>query len=101
MWHPCFCNIQCSVAGRGDTSHVEYKEDESAMKDAAKDKWKGAMGLQLMNGTVKDDTNVTKADVHKPTQRDSPDADPSKEKELLCNEYRGSKIIVDSHRARR
>jgi hypothetical protein len=28
---------------------------------------------------------VTKVDVHKPAQRDSPDVDPSKEKELLCN----------------
>ena len=71
------------------------------MKDTAKDEWKDTMGLQLKDGTVKEDTNVTKVDVHKPTQKDSPDADPSKEKELLCNEYRGSKIIVDLHRARR
>jgi len=40
----------------------------------------------LKDGTAKGNTNVTKVDVHKPAQRDSPDADPSKEKELLHNE---------------
>jgi hypothetical protein len=37
-----------------------------------------AMGLQLKDSTTKDHTNVTKVDVHKPAQQDSPDADPSK-----------------------
>jgi hypothetical protein len=37
----------------------------------------------LKDGNAKDDTNVTKVDVHKLAQRDSPDADQSKEKELL------------------
>ena len=55
------------------------------MKDTAKDEWKNAMGLQLKDGTTKEDTNVTKVDVHKPAQRDSLDADPSKEKQLLRN----------------
>jgi hypothetical protein len=56
------------------------------MKDTAKDESKDAMALQLKDGIAKEDTNVTKVNVHKPAQRDSPDADPSKEKELLCNE---------------
>jgi hypothetical protein len=60
MWHPCFCNIQCS--GRNTT-----KDDKPC-----------AMGLQLKDSTTKDHTNVTKVDVHKPAQQDSPDADPSK-----------------------
>jgi hypothetical protein len=46
------------------------------MKDTAKDEWKDA------NGIAKEDTSVTKVDVHKPAPRDSPDIDPSKEKEL-------------------
>jgi hypothetical protein len=53
------------------------------------------------------DTNVTKVDVHKPAQRDSLDADPSKEKELLCNELtkglmlnKPKKIPVGSYCAR-
>ena len=54
------------------------------MKDTAKDEWKDAMGLQLKDGTAKEDTNV-QVDVHKPAQRDSP-VDLSKEKELLRNE---------------
>ena len=54
------------------------------MKDTAKDEWKDAMGLQLKDGTAKEDTNV-QVDVHKPAQRDSLDADPSKEKQLLRN----------------
>jgi hypothetical protein len=40
----------------------------------------------LKDGNAKDDTNVTKVDVHKLAQRDSPDADQSKEKELLRHE---------------
>jgi len=51
---------------------------------------------------------VTKVDVHKLAQRDSPHADPSKEKELLHNELieglmhnKLKKIIVGPHRARR
>jgi hypothetical protein len=53
------------------------------MKDTTKDECKGAMVLPLKDGTAKDDTNVTKVDIHEPAQRDSPDADPSKEKDLL------------------
>ena len=51
---------------------------------------------------------MTKVDVHKPAQRDSPHVDPSKEKELLHNELieglmhnKPKKIIVSPHRARR
>ena len=51
---------------------------------------------------------MTKVDVHKLAQRDSPHADPSKEKELLHNELieglmhnKLKKIIVGPHRARR
>ena len=59
------------------------------MKDTTKDEWKDAMGLQLKDVTAKEDTNVTKVDVHRPAQRDSSNADPSKEKELLRNELIG------------
>ena len=38
------------------------------MKDTAKDEWKDAMGLQLKDGTAKEDTNV-QVDVHKPAQK--------------------------------
>ena len=40
-----FAIYSAQVAGRGDMSHAEYKEDESVVKDTAKDEWKGAMGL--------------------------------------------------------
>ena len=79
-----FAIYNAQVADRGDTSHAEYKEDESMVKDTAKNEWKGAMGLQLKDGTTKDDTNVTKVDVHKLAQRDSPDVDPSKEKRIVA-----------------
>jgi len=49
-----FAIYSAQVAGRGDMSHAEYKEDESVVKDTAKDEWKGAMGLQLKDGTAKD-----------------------------------------------
>jgi hypothetical protein len=59
------------VADHGDTSHAGYKEDKSVMKGTTKDECKGGMALLLKDGTAKDDTNVTKVDIHKPAQRDS------------------------------
>ena len=46
-----FAIYNAQVADRG---HAEYKEDESMVKDNAKNEWKGAMGLQLKDGTAKD-----------------------------------------------
>ena len=49
-----FAIYNAQVADRGDTSHAEYKEDESMVKDTAKNEWKGAMGSQLKDSTAKD-----------------------------------------------
>jgi len=37
MWHPCFCNIQCSGSRPWwHKPYAEYKADKSMMKDTAK-----------------------------------------------------------------
>jgi hypothetical protein len=42
-----FVIYSAQVADRGDMSHAQYKEDESMVKDTAKDEWKGAMSFTV------------------------------------------------------